>query len=201
MAGAGLRNDSAVGLHAFEYILLLVAIDSLRRDFSGATVDWFECLGLAERVGPARTGPHFRRGGVIRRMTRLPSIAHTPDGRRLVVDRVVAADRDAAWDLLTDTRRWPEWGPSVTDVRSPDRYVTAGTAGEVQVAGGPWVSFRVDACEDYRWRWSVQRVPATGHFVRPADDGSRVGFEIPVWAAGYAPVCDRACSRIARVLE
>jgi len=116
----------------------------------------------------------------------LPSIERTPDGRRLAVDRVVGADRDAAWDLLTDSRRWPEWGPSVTGVRSPGRYVAAGTTGEVQVAGGPWVSFRVDTCEDYRWTWSVERVPATGHFVRPDEAGSRVDFEMPVRAAGYA---------------
>ncbi|MFB6141447.1 MAG: SRPBCC family protein [Halosimplex sp.] len=135
-------------------------------------------------------------------MAGLPRIERTPDGRRLVVGRVVAADADAAWDVLTDTARWPEWGPSVSAVRCDDRHVRAGTTGEVQVAGGPWLPFEVDTCGGYRWTWSVAKIPATGHAVTPLGSGrSRVAFEIPLYASGYAIVCRRALDRIAEIVE
>jgi len=31
------------------------------------------------------------------------------------ITREVGATAEAAWDLLVDVRRWPEWGPSVRD--------------------------------------------------------------------------------------
>ena len=128
-----------------------------------------------------------------------PSVERTPDGRRVVVSRVVAADRDAVWELLRDTERWPAWGPSVSDVRSTERVIDTGTTGEVQIAGGPWVPFEITACENYRWAWRVGKVPATGHRVEDASGGCRVVFEIPLVAAGYAVVCERALSRIDRL--
>lgn len=129
-------------------------------------------------------------------MAGLPTIERTPDGRRLVVSRVVAADPDAVWDVLTDTEQWSVWGPSVTAVKCEERTISAGTTGEVQVLGGPWISFVVTSCRDYRWTWRVADIPATGHFVQQVVDGARVGFEIPLLAAGYAPVCQRALDRI-----
>jgi hypothetical protein len=152
-----------------------------------ATPDW--TVGRRHR---------FVRGVPIPRVA-LPSIERTPDGRRLVVSRVVAADRDAVWELLCDTERWPAWGPSVSDVRSSARVIDAGTTGEVQVARGPWVPFEITACENYRWTWRVAMIPATGHRVENAPGGCRVVFEIPLAAAGYAVVCERALSRIGRL--
>ncbi|QPV62739.1 SRPBCC family protein [Halosimplex litoreum] len=135
-------------------------------------------------------------------MASLPQIERTPDGRRLVVDRVVAADADAVWTVLTDTEQWPEWGPSVSAVRSRDRYIEPGSRGEVQVAGGPWIPFEVETCGDYRWTWRVAEIPATGHAVTPlGDDRSRAAFEIPLLAGGYAIVCHRALDRIATIAE
>ncbi|WP_415381991.1 SRPBCC family protein [Halosimplex sp. TS25] len=135
-------------------------------------------------------------------MVALPRVERTPDGRRLVVDRVVGADAEAVWTVFTDTERWPEWGPSVSAVRCDDRFVERGATGEVQVAGGPWIPFAVDTCENYRWTWRVARIPATGHAVTPlADNRALAAFEVPLYAAGYAIVCRRALSRIASIAE
>jgi hypothetical protein len=132
----------------------------------------------------------------------LPRTERTPDGRRVVVDRVVDADPESVWTLLVDTEHWPDWGPSVSAVRSSDRVIEAGTTGEVQVAGGPWVPFEIETCADRRWTWRVAEIPATGHRVERVDDGrSRVVFEIPLLAAGYAVVCERALDRIAALAE
>jgi len=124
------------------------------------------------------------------------ALERTPDGRRLVVRRETTAPAAAVWDVLTDTHRWPEWGPSVSAVDCADRYVERGTTGRVRVAGTVWLPFEVTACRDHRWTWDVARLPATGHFVEEREGGSVVGFEIPPLAAGYAPVCARACRRI-----
>ena len=129
-------------------------------------------------------------------------VASTPDGRRLEVSRDSAADRERVWDVLTDTRRWPEWGPSVRSVECPTRYVAAGTTGTLRTVGGLRVRFEVTTCVDYRWTWRVAGVPATGHRADPAGDGgngSRIVFELPVAAAAYAPVCRRACRLIDRI--
>lgn len=119
------------------------------------------------------------------------------------MSRTVRADREAAWELLTDTRRWPEWSPTVGAVEADERRIRAGTTGRVRVAGLR-LPFEITSCEGYRWTWDVARVPATGHRVDAADGGGercRVVFELPVLAAGYAPVCDRALDRIADRLE
>jgi len=132
-------------------------------------------------------------------MVGLPSVERTPDGRRVVVEREIAADREAVWSILVDTDRWPQWGPSVSGVRATERVIERGTTGEVQVAGGPWVHFEVTACENHRWTWRVAKIPATGHRVETAPGGCRAGFEIPIVAAGYAVVCERALRRIERL--
>lgn len=127
--------------------------------------------------------------------------------RRVVVCRVVDASASRVWDLLTDTTRWRDWGPSVAAVDCPSRYIEAGTTGRIRVAGvGVWVPFEVDSYVDgdeKRWTWTVASVPATGHRVTPVgvDGQSRVAFEVPLFAAGYVPVCRRALDRIARLVE
>ena len=122
-------------------------------------------------------------------------------GRRIAVSRVVRADREAAWDLLTDTARWPEWGPSVRAVDCDRRHIAAGTTGRVQIPGGLWIPFEITSSENFRWTWRVARVPATGHRVEMAREGCRVVFELSPVAAPYVPVCTRALGRIASLLE
>lgn len=128
-------------------------------------------------------------------------VERTPDGRQLVVSRHVAADRETVWDLFVDTDRWPAWGPSVRTVDSDSRYIETGTTGRVRVPGGIWLPFEITECADYRWTWRVARVPATGHRVRAADSGCRPAFELPVVAAPYAPVCQRALATIETLAE
>lgn len=127
-------------------------------------------------------------------------LERTPDGRKLVVARRIDASPTAAWDLLTDTRRWSDWGPSVRAVDCEPTYIEEGTTGRVRIPGGVWLPFEITACREYRWTWRVAKVPATGHFVESDGGGCRVGFELPVVGAGYAPVCARALGRIETLL-
>lgn len=163
---------------------------SVRRDPADpATAD----AGVAGYLSGGRLPPGVSRGAIRTRLRR------TPDGRRIDVSRAVAAPPDAAWGLLTDTARWPAWGPSVSAVACTDRQIRPGATGRVRVAG-LWLPFEVTACEPYRWTWTVAGIPATGHRVDPADEGCRVAFEIPPLAAAYVPVCRRALGRIAALL-
>lgn len=129
------------------------------------------------------------------------------EGRRLlVVSRVVDAPAARVWGLLTDTTRWPEWGPSVSAVDSSTRYIDGGTTGRIRVTGvRVWVPFEIDSFVDTddekRWTWTVGRIPATGHRVGPLGEQCRVAFEVPLLAGGYVPVCRRALDRIARLAE
>lgn len=113
------------------------------------------------------------------------------------VDRAIDAPADVVWDLLVDTRRWPEWGPSIGAVECSDRRIRRGSTGRIRIVGGLRVPFEVTECEDHRWTWRVAGIPATGHRVEPLDDGCRAVFEVPVLAVGYAPVCRLALSRLA----
>lgn len=108
-----------------------------------------------------------------------------------------------AWRLLTDTRAWPQWGPSVRAVDSPVRFIEAGTRGQVQTALGAWLPFQVTEWEpDESWAWSVAGIPATGHRVRPIGATTcTVAFTVPTWAPFYLPVCHVALRRLNRLAE
>jgi hypothetical protein len=108
----------------------------------------------------------------------------------------------AAWRLLTDTRTWPDWGPTVAEVVASDVVLTATTTGQVRPIVGPWLPFRVTHFDPgHRWVWRVAGVPATGHRVEPIAGGCRVVFEVPIPAVAYATVCRIALGRIARLAE
>lgn len=118
------------------------------------------------------------------------------------VARVVGADAGAAWELLTSTRRWPEWGPSVTAVDPADATIVAGMTGRLLTPVGAWWPFRITQMDPPRtWEWSVLGLPATTHRVEAVPGGCRVSFGVPVVAIPYLVVCRVALSRIATLLE
>lgn len=113
------------------------------------------------------------------------------------VHRFVPVDPAIAWDLLVDTSRWAEWGPSVRAVELPEGRIRAGSTGRVRTAVGLWVPFEVTGFDQGRsWAWKVAGVPATTHTVEAVSEGSRVSFGMPTVAAPYALVCRAALARI-----
>jgi hypothetical protein len=121
----------------------------------------------------------------------------------LDVARVVPGPCDRVWSLLTDTRRWPEWGPSVRGVECGERKIGPGSRGWVRTPFGARLPFLVtDYDEQKRWGWKVAGIRATGHRVESAGGGKcRLVFEVPLLAAPYALVCYLAARRIGRILE
>ncbi|PLX86673.1 MAG: hypothetical protein C0617_00230 [Desulfuromonas sp.] len=119
------------------------------------------------------------------------------------ITRDISAPATAVWALLTDTRQWPRWGPSVAEVRCSERNIRGGSRGAVRTPLGVWLTFTVTAFEPGRsWAWKVAGVPATGHRVEPQGRGRcRLVFIVPLWAAPYAAVCRLAAGRIARLAE
>ena len=115
----------------------------------------------------------------------------------------IQAPASAAWDLLTDTSRWPLWGPSVYRVESAGQFIGAGSSGRVLTIFGVWLPFRVrEFAAGQRWDWEVADIPATGHRVEPlGPDRCRVVFEVPLLAAPYLAVCRLAAERIRNILE
>ncbi|GAC1590275.1 MAG: SRPBCC family protein [Acidimicrobiales bacterium] len=118
------------------------------------------------------------------------------------VSRTIPAPVETVWALLSDTESWPMWGPSVRGVECRDGVIAKGSTGRVHTSLGPWVPFEITEYEPPpigRWAWRVGPIGATGHraVAVPGDPTATVvSFEIPAWAAPYAPVCIAALSRI-----
>lgn len=133
----------------------------------------------------------------IRRSRRPVTVGQTVT---VAVSRFIAADPGTVWELLVDTSRWPEWGPSVTDVDIDATRLHAGTTGRVRTRLGFWLPFVVHRFDEGRhWDWTVAGVPATSHTVQPAPGGCRLTFGVPTVAAPYALVCLVAMRRIERL--
>lgn len=121
---------------------------------------------------------------------------------KIGVEREMDARPDDVWNLLVDTRRWTDWRLAVTDVESSNVRIRRGTTGKIRTRLGVRLPFEVIEYEDGSyWAWNVARIGATGHRVEPVPGGTRVTFEVPVYAAAYAPVCRRALDRIEELVS
>lgn len=118
--------------------------------------------------------------------------------RTLEVGAVIGRTAEVVWDLITDTRSWAEWGPSVAAVASDSRRIRAGATGRIVTSVGGFVVFRIDRFEAGRyWDWIVGGIRATGHRVDAlSGDRCRLVFTVPLWAAPYGIVCLLALKRI-----
>ena len=124
------------------------------------------------------------------------AIERTPDGTRVVVSREIDASPERVWDILIDTRRWAEWGPSIIAVDVDDPLIQEGTTGRVRTAFGVWLPFTVSRLGEWSWAWRIGPVQATGHRVIPAGSVCQVGFEVPPLAFPYVLLCWVALRRI-----
>jgi hypothetical protein len=123
--------------------------------------------------------------------------------------REVAAPAADVWMLLTDVRRWPEWGPTVAGARldvGTQTTISQGATGRVRTPVGVWLPFTVtqlsaDAAGG-SWSWQVAGVPATRHEVLDLGGGaSRVRFATPWWAPAYVPVVELGLRRLGALAE
>ncbi len=102
------------------------------------------------------------------------------------------------WDVISDTRQWPKWGPTVKNVQSTDRFIKMGSEGKVQTVLGIWLPFVVtDYNEERNWNWRVGSIQATGHRLETDLDGRcALWFDVPFWATPYLIACQMALVRI-----
>ncbi len=117
--------------------------------------------------------------------------------------KIINAPAPRVWRLITDTRSWPRWGPTVRAVECSERFIHAGSTGRVRTPFGIWLPFVVVVFEPerYYWDWRVGGIAATGHRVEPrGSHQSLLSFSVPDWAIGYGMVCRLALVRIERLL-
>ena len=121
---------------------------------------------------------------------------------RIRVTGEIAAPAAEVWEILVDTRRWPEWGPSIRRVECDPPRIAAGIRGRVLTVAGLWLPFEITRCEEGRsWDWKVAGVAATGHEVAPLAPGScRVTFTVPLLAAPYVVVVRAALERLRAIV-
>ena len=124
-------------------------------------------------------------------------------GSCISVSRILNAPVRKAWDLLTDTRKWRQWGPTVIDVECAERYIKKDVTGHVQILSRQWLRFIITEYEQYHhWNWRVASINATAHRVDKVDaDRCRITFELPIWWAPYVFICLLALKRIKRMIE
>ena len=105
--------------------------------------------------------------------------------------------------MITDTAKWPQWGPTVKEVDYPERYICKGATGRVLTALNIWLPFRIIDFEPARfWSWKVASVSATGHRIQAVGSEScDLWFEVPIIAAPYALICQMALTRIQRLFS
>ncbi len=104
--------------------------------------------------------------------------------------------------MITDTAKWPQWGPTVKKVEFPERFIYKGASGRVLTAFYAWLPFEIVEFEPVRfWNWKVAGINATGHRILAIDEGAcELWFEVPVIAAPYGLVCQLALTRIEKLL-
>jgi hypothetical protein len=117
------------------------------------------------------------------------------------VTKTINAPLEKVWDLLSDTRQWPAWGPSVRLVDSPQRYISTGLQGRLKTTIGLWVRFEITNYEaPVYWDWKVSGFKATGHRLKKLSESRcELIFELPLAAFPYALICRQAANRIARI--
>jgi hypothetical protein len=107
------------------------------------------------------------------------------------------------WDFITDTTRWPKWGPSVTAVDCEERFIRKGSRGRLRIPFGIWIPFVITDYEDKKyWSWSIRGIRATGHRIEHLGEGiCTLIFEVPALAAPYLIICWIAIRRIQNLLK
>ena len=120
----------------------------------------------------------------------------------LEISSIIGASSDEVWELLTDTLTWVDWGPSISEVQSSNRYIKKGSHGRIKTSLSFWVPFQVtDLDAGSQWSWRIYGIRATGHRIEPLHEGNcRLIFQVPIWAAPYLLVCKLALDRIAQLL-
>jgi hypothetical protein len=119
------------------------------------------------------------------------------------VGLLVKAASEEVWQILVDTSRWVEWGPSIRNVESNERFLTALSSGLVRTVPGFSVPFAVTRFEPGKtWSWRVFGIPATTHTVESLGaNRSRLLFGVPLIAFPYLLVCLVAIKRISLLIE
>ena len=119
------------------------------------------------------------------------------------VGKYLNASPSETWSLLTDTHKWPDWGPTVLKVESVNRFIGPGSKGRVKTAVGIWLPFTITAYEERRyWRWKVASIKATGHrVIAYSEGGCALWFDTPIFAAPYVLVCQLALNRFEKLLS
>ena len=122
---------------------------------------------------------------------------------RVSIGKLYQTSPLTVWDLITDTDKWPQWGPTVKGVQYPERIIREGARGMVLTALGIWLPFVITECEYGRfWRWNVASISATGHRIQATEAGGcKLWFEVPIIAAPYTLVCQMALRRIENLLS
>lgn len=130
-------------------------------------------------------------------------MAITRDGDKIRVSMEYGVSEERLWQIITDTKLWSKWGPSVKTVVCESRHIHENSKGKIQTAVGLWVPFEITGFEKFHyWGWKVNGIEATEHYIEKlSDEKTRLSFSMPKWAAPYTFICWLALKRIKKLLN
>jgi hypothetical protein len=116
---------------------------------------------------------------------------------------ILGGDSYTVWNILVDTSRWAEWGPSILAVECSDRFLTTHSKGRIKTVLGFSVPFAVTRFQQGKsWSWTILRVPVTTHTVESLGASrSRLVFGVLLPVFPYLLICLIAIRRIAELIE
>jgi len=124
----------------------------------------------------------------------------TYNNNRIAVSKKINSTPERVWDLLTDTAKWSQWGPSVRAVECEHRFSQPLCTGYVRTLLGIRLPFIITSFQHLEyWNWRVGNLEATGHRLVRHPDGCTVIFDMPWWAFPYTLICLLALNRIAKL--
>lgn len=121
----------------------------------------------------------------------------TYENRKIMVSKEIDSTAVRIWDIITDTAKWPVWGPSVRTVECEHRYIQKGCTGYVKTILGLRLPFAIMSFQHLSfWNWRVGGIEATGHRLIKNKGDCILIFDMPWWALPYAFICLLALNRI-----
>jgi len=102
---------------------------------------------------------------------------------------------------MTDTQKWPLWGPTVQHAHCSEQYIQKGSTGDVLTPFGIRLPFTVTDYEHLSfWLWRIGPIRATGHRLESLNAGEcNLWFEVPIIAAPYTLICQKALENINKI--
>lgn len=116
----------------------------------------------------------------------------------IIVQAIAAASPKRVWEELSDIETWPDWLPTVEEVRREEGTEAAYVLRQPRLPEARWVITNWHPGRSFTWRSSAPGVTTTGsHELRPVEGGTAIELTIG-WSGPMAWLARLLYSRLTR---